>query len=58
MSTWIARMPPTGVTLAFLQHAQQPGLQRQRHVADLVQEQGAAMRLLHLADRALARARR
>ncbi len=51
-------MPPTGVTLAFLQHAQQPGLQRQRHVADLVQEQGAAMRLLHLADRALARARR
>ena len=29
--------------LAFLQHAQQLGLQRQRHVADLVEEQGAAV---------------
>src|SRR5262249_24062993 len=34
----------------LLQDAQQLGLQRQRHVADLVQEQRAAADLLELAD--------
>ena len=42
--------------LAFLQHAQQPGLRLGRHVADLVEEQRAAVRLLELAGRALDRA--
>ncbi len=34
------------VELALRQHAQQPGLQRHRHVADLVEEQRAAVGLL------------
>src|SRR6188474_2996750 len=37
---------------ALLQYAQQPALQRERHVADLVQQQRAAIRALDLADRA------
>ncbi|CCG41237.1 hypothetical protein PHAMO_270078 [Magnetospirillum molischianum DSM 120] len=37
--------------LTFLQHPQQTGLQRQRHVADFVQEQGAAMRLANPSGR-------
>ena len=37
--------------LSLLQHAQQLRLQRQRHVGDLVEEQGAAGGLLELADR-------
>ena len=40
--------------LALLQHAQQPRLQVERHVADLVEEQRAAVRLQDLAARALA----
>ena len=36
--------------LALLQHAQEPGLRLERHVADLVQEQGAALGLLEAAD--------
>jgi hypothetical protein len=36
--------------LALLEHAQQPGLRLQRHVADLVQEQRAALGLLEAAD--------
>ena len=36
--------------LPLFQHAQQLGLHHQRHVADLVQEQGAAVRLFELAD--------
>ncbi len=43
--------------LALLQHAQQFGLQRQRHFGDLIQQQRAALRLLELA-RVGARARR
>ena len=39
---------------ALLQRAQQPRLQRERHVADLVEEQRAAIGLQDLADRALA----
>ena len=35
---------------AGLQHPQDFGLRRRRHVADLVQEDGAAMALLELAD--------
>ena len=35
--------------LAVLQHAQQPGLGVQRHVADLVEEQRAAVGLLEAA---------
>ena len=35
--------------LAFLQHAQQARLQRRRHVADLVEQQDAAMRLPQVA---------
>ena len=42
--------------LALLQHAQQPGLRLGRHVADLVEEQRAAGRLLEPARRALDRA--
>ncbi len=42
--------------LALRQHAQQPGLQRQRHVADLIQEQCAAIGLLEAADMAALRA--
>ena len=38
---------------AFLQHAQQPGLRFHRHVADLVEEQGAAFRLLETPGHAL-----
>ncbi len=34
---------------ALLDHAQQPGLQHQRHVADFVEEQGAAAGLQDLA---------
>lgn len=40
----------------FLQHTQQLGLHRQRHVADFVQEQGAALRLLEVAAPGLGRA--
>ena len=36
--------------LLLLQHAQHLGLQRRRHVADLVEEQRAAVALLELAD--------
>ena len=42
---------------AVLQEAQQLGLQRQRHVADLVEEQRAAVGQLDLADGLLRRAR-
>ena len=42
--------------LALGQHAQQPRLQRQRHVADLVEEQGAAVGLLEAAEVAPLRA--
>ena len=44
------RSPPTRSTCRFLQHAQQLGLHHQRHVADFVQEQRAAVRLLELAQ--------
>jgi outer membrane PBP1 activator LpoA protein len=37
------------IELAFRQHAQQPRLQLRRHVADLVEEQRAAVRLLEAA---------
>ena len=37
---------PDGQHLALGQHPQQPGLQGPRHVADLVEEEGAAVRLL------------
>jgi hypothetical protein len=51
-----ARLPaPTGVTLPLLQHAQQAGLQGQRHVADFIQEQRAAMGLAQAARAAFAR---
>ncbi len=36
--------------LALLQHAQQLGLQTERHVADFVQEDGAVIGLLETAD--------
>ena len=36
--------------LAFLEHAQEFGLHEDRHVADLVEEQGAVVGLLELAD--------
>ncbi len=38
--------------LALLQHTQQPGLRLHRHVADLIQEQGAALGLLEPAGAA------
>ncbi len=42
--------PADAEEFAFGQHPQQPGLQRQRHVADLVQEQGAAVGLFEAPD--------
>ena len=42
--------PPTGMNSPRLQHAQQPGLGLERHVADLVEEQGAALGLLEPPD--------
>ena len=48
--------PADAEELAFGEHAQQPRLQRRRHVADLVQEQRAAMGLLEAADMAPVRA--
>src|SRR5881397_1727154 len=36
--------------LAFLKQPQQLGLHRRRHVADLVEKEGAAVRLLELAE--------
>ena len=39
--------------LALLEHAQELGLERERHVADLVEEEGATGRGLELADAAL-----
>ncbi len=57
MSTATGSAAPTGVHAALLQHAQQARLHRQRHVADLVEEQRAAVGLLDAADGAfLARA--
>src|SRR3546814_1658885 len=38
--------PANAEELVLGQHPQQPGLQRRRHVADLVEEQGAAVGLL------------
>ena len=38
--------------LALLQHAQEPGLRLGRHVADLVEEERAALGLLEAAGRA------
>jgi hypothetical protein len=49
-STRIGRCLATdAVELALGEHAQQPGLQRRRHVADLVEEQRAAIGLLEAA---------
>ena len=47
---------PTGVDLALLQRAQQLGLQLERQLADLVEEQRAAVRELEAARAALQRA--
>ena len=43
------RLAADAVELAFREHAQQPRLQRERHVADLVEEQRAAVGLLEAA---------
>ena len=45
----LRRVPADAVVLAVRQHAQQPHLQVRRHVADLVQEQRAAVGLLEAA---------
>ena len=45
-----------GRVFALLQHAQQPGLRLERHVADLVEEQRAAFGLLETAGHARRRA--
>jgi hypothetical protein len=45
-STWIGFDPPMRVTDAVLQHAQHLRLRRQAHVADLVEEERSAVRLL------------
>src|SRR3546814_10753953 len=44
--------PAHAEELVLGQHPQQPGLQRQRHVADFVEEQRAAVGLLEAADMA------
>ena len=46
------RAAADGRVFALLQHAQQPRLRLHRHVADLVEEQRAALGLLEAADRA------
>ena len=46
------RAPADGGVFALLQHAQKAGLRLHRHVADLVEEQRAALGLLEAADRA------
>ena len=43
------QLPTHAVELALRQHAQEPGLQGRRHVADLVEEQRAAVGLLEAA---------
>jgi hypothetical protein len=48
-STLIGVRPADAVELALLQHAQQAGLRLRRHVADLVEEQRAAVGLLEAA---------
>ena len=47
-----------GGEFAFLQHAQQPRLRLERHVADFIEKQGPAMRLLEPAHAAGAQWRR
>lgn len=47
------RLSPDRHHLALLQHPQQSGLQGKRHIADLVQQQGAAVGLQQLAAHAL-----
>jgi hypothetical protein len=42
------RRPPDGLDLAALQRPQQLGLQRGRHVADLVEKEGSSFRRLEL----------
>ena len=43
-STGTSSRPPTGPHGALLEHAQELGLQAERHVADLVEEERAAVR--------------
>ncbi len=43
------RLTADAIELAFREHAEQSGLQRRRHVADFVEEQRAAVRLLEAA---------
>ena len=52
-STGTSCVPPTGRTVALLERAQELGLQRERHLADLVEEERAAVGLLEEARRAL-----
>jgi hypothetical protein len=52
-STDTGRLPPTGRNSPFLQHPQELHLEGGRGLADLVQEQGAAVGLLEQADAVL-----
>ena len=56
-STGIERVAAEPLDALGLDRAQHLGLQRQRHLADLVEEDGAALRHLELADLALRRRR-
>ena len=56
-STGIERSPPTRVMRALLERAEHLGLRVEAHVADLVEEERAAVGLLELADALLRRAR-
>ena len=49
-STLIGLLLPSLVNSRVLQHVQQLGLQRRLHLADLVEEDRAAVGLLELAD--------
>ena len=53
-STGISCAPADALDHALLQEAQQLGLQRDRQIADLVEQQRAAVRGLDLAERLLA----
>ena len=46
---WWVIVVTIAIVVAFGQHAEQAGLQRQRHVTDFIQEQGAAGRFFETA---------
>ena len=56
-STLIVSLPPTRSNVALLEHAQELHLRARRDLADLVEEERAAVGLLEAADRGACRRR-